>query len=289
MDNKKIAIAYIPVLHKGYLSFLEEVTKKGIDRIYLVSDDILASHEELDYIHRKDRLRALPHDAVKAMVQQLTPATVASLTISTIMGLLDERVAIVTPREDINEFIIETYFGGHQVEKLNTFLRWNKENVGETDAPNTPEVSLTEFEKEIAARVLHESTKSADWWRQVGAAIIKDEKIIALAHNEHMPEKELPNILGDTRSMFKKGVNIEYVTTAHAEVAAIGDAAKAGVSTEGATLFTTDFPCPYCARLIAKSGIKKIYYEKGYAVLGGDNFFNDMGIEVNRVNFKEQE
>lgn len=283
MPDKKVAIAYVPVLHKGYVGFIESLSEKSVGELYLVSDDILASHEELDYINRKDRIRALPHEMMKQQISLLTQIPVLSLTIETILKLQQERATLIMPKEDINLFIKETYFSGHYAEYENVFLRWNRENLGEEVEPRGTEISLSEFENSILRNAEAEATKSADWWRQVGAVLVKDGKVIATAHNEHMPEKELPNIFGDTRALFTKGVNVNYVTSAHAEVGVIGEATKNGIGTEGAELFVTDFPCPYCARLIAKAGIKKVYYIRGYAVLGGDEFFKDVGIEVFHV------
>ncbi len=283
MSNKKVAIAYIPVLHKGYVAFVEALAQEGVEALHLISDEILASHEELDYINRKDRLRAVDHEVMKTLLAQTTSIPVESLTIAEVFALHESRASLVVPKEDISTHIIETYFGGHAVEYKNVFLRRNRENVGETDEPQASKILLTDFEKEIMGKVIVEAEKSADWWRQVGAALVHNGKLISIAHNEHMPEKELPNIIGDTRALFKKGINVNYVTAAHAEVGVIGEAARKGITTEGASLFVTDFPCPYCARLIAKSGIKKIYFMEGYAVLGGDEFFSDMGIEVIQV------
>lgn len=280
MPNKKIAIAYIPVIHKGYLSYIESMIQEGVTELYLISDDILESHEELDYIHRKDRLRAVPQEVIQKMITENYPITVHMLSIAQVMQLHEDRVHIYTPREDINEFIIQTYFGGHFVTYSNVFLRWNRENIGEEKVPHGEVVPLTEVQEEIMGKVITEATKSADWWRQVGAALVKDGELISLAHNEHMPEEELPNIYGDTRALFKKGMNIHYVTAAHAEIGVIAEAAKKGISTEGTELYVTDFPCPYCARLIAKAGVKKVYYQKGYAVLAGDDFLKEMGVEI---------
>lgn len=287
MKGKKVCVAYIPVLHKGYLSFIEELEKQGVEELYLVSDDILASHEELDYIHRKDRLRALPHEVMKGHLAHITTIPIFSLTMESIIGLQHERISLVMPREDINVFIGEMYFGGHPITYENVFLRFNRENIGEEKIPDTEKITLSDFQKTAIHMALTESEKSADWWRQVGAVLVKDGVIVSKAYNEHMSENELPNIFGDARSLFRKGMNVHYVTTAHAEVSLIGEAAKKGMCTEGTEVFITDFPCPYCARLFAKAGIKKIYYLKGYAVLEGDDFFKEMGIETVKVDIPE--
>ncbi len=286
MSSRKVAVAYIPVLHKGYVDFVASFSKKGVTELYLISDGILASHKELDYINRKDRIRALPHEMMKQQLSLIAPVPVFSLTTETILQLRDERATLLMPREDINIFLAETYFGGHPIEYENVFLRWNKSNLGEEKEPQTEHVSLSVFEREVLLRMQTEGARSTDWWRQVGAALVRGGEVLAISHNEHLPEEELPNIFGDARSLFKKGVNVNYVTTAHAEASAIAESARLGKTTEGATLFTTDFPCPYCARVIAKAGIKKLYYLKGYAILGGDDFFKEMGIEAIKVDLE---
>lgn len=282
--SNEIGIAYIPVLHKGYLDFCVALQEKGVTTLYLVGDDMLAVHDELDYINRKDRLRAIPQKDIAVALRSIVSLDVEILDRAKALALTKEDIALVVPSEDISTFVADVYFKSHVVTCVPIFLRWNKENVGETNVPEAGRpVSLSVFESEVFKEVLEEAAKSFDWWRQVGAALVKDEEIIVVTHNEHMLEKQLPNILGDTRSLFKKGININYVTSAHAEVAAIGEAAKRGIPTEGASLFVTDFPCPYCARLIVKSGIKKIYFIQGYAVLDGDEFFKEAGIEVVKV------
>lgn len=280
MGKKKVGILYMPVLHKGYLDFIQDLAKEGVEQMYLVADDVLESHEELDYIHRKDRLRALPHSTMFTLLSKTIELPVVSATKDVLYELSD--VDVCMPREDINEFVAQEYLGDCTVVYKNVFLRWNKSNAEEEKDAHS-ETELSEFQKTVVSKVLEEATKSSDWWRQVSAALVKDGALIALAHNEHMPEKELPNIFGDTRALYKKGVHIERVTSAHAEVGVIGEAARKGVVTEGAELYVTDFPCPYCARLIVKAGISKVYYLKGYGVLDGENFLKEKGIETVKV------
>lgn len=279
----RIAIAYIPVLHKGYIDFIAKLKNEGVTMLYLIGDSILEAHETLDYINRKDRLRAIPADTIGPIIADTTGLSVQLLNPKAIEEIKKEGYTIVTPKEDIGRYIVETYFKDADVVFENIFLRWNQDNIGEAIEPDTQKITLSDFEKTVFAQVMSEAEKSADWWRQVGAGVVKDGKLVSVAHNEHMPEEQLPNILGDTRALFKKGVNINYVTTAHAEVGVLGELARNGIATDGCEIFLTDFPCPYCARLIVKAGIRKVYYLKGYAVLGGDEFLKGEGIELVRV------
>lgn len=281
---RKVGIAYVPVLHRGYLNYFEDLEKEGVDTLYVISDEILEKHDALDYIHRKDRLRAVPADLMLKTLRTLLHIQIELLTSESISGLQKEKVEIITPKEDIGRCIVNEYFKDHSIHFSDVFLRRNNENIGEDKEPEAvSEITLTVFQKEIFKGVFLEAEKSADWWRRVGAALVKDGEVITVAHNEHMPEEQTPNIIGDARSLFKRGVHINYVTTAHAEATVIAEAAKKGVQIEGAELYVTDFPCPYCARIIAKSGIKKVYFLKGYAVLDGDDFFKEEGIEVVKV------
>lgn len=57
---------------------------------------------------------------------------------------------------------------------------------------------------------------------------------------------------------------IEFTRCLHAEQAAIINAARAGVSTAGAVLFTTTFPCHECAKVIVGAGIVEVFYIEPY-------------------------
>jgi deoxycytidylate deaminase len=57
---------------------------------------------------------------------------------------------------------------------------------------------------------------------------------------------------------------IEYGREVHAEMAALTDAAKRGVSVKGCVLYCTTFPCHECARLIVSAGIHRVVYIEPY-------------------------
>lgn len=69
------------------------------------------------------------------------------------------------------------------------------------------------------------------------------------------------------KSLFDKARTkalIEFTRCLHAEQAAIVNAARAGVSTEGSTLFSTTFPCHECAKMIVGAGIVEVQYIEPY-------------------------
>ena len=278
-----IAVCHIPVIHRGYLEFVRKCESEDVSTLYIVDLQFLAPFDEFDYLVRKNSLHALMAIEIAQALKQYTKIPVVILDETTIAELEKSSDAVIMPAEDISTFLADKYFIGREMAFVNVFLRWNRENLGETKEPDVKTVDLPEFVTTVFHQVLTEATKSADWWRNVGAALVKDGEMIALAHNDHMPFEQLPNVFGDARALFKKGVNINYGTAAHAEVGVIAEAARKGISPEGAELFLTDFPCPYCARLIAKAGVKKIYFLKGYAVLEGDEFLKGEGVELVQV------
>ena len=52
--------------------------------------------------------------------------------------------------------------------------------------------------------------------------------------------------------------------TVHAEQNAVADAAKRGVSLEGATAYVTHFPCINCAKILSSAGIASLKYRHDY-------------------------
>jgi deoxycytidylate deaminase len=57
---------------------------------------------------------------------------------------------------------------------------------------------------------------------------------------------------------------IEFTRSTHAEMAALLDAARRGVSVKGATLYTSTFPCHNCAKHIVTGGIRRVVFIEPY-------------------------
>lgn len=285
MSNKKtIAIAYIPVFHRGYREFTEKAKSDGAEHLYIVGDEFLRAHEELDYLNRKDRLRAVPQsDMVRALTAlELLPVSI--LDLATAEEIAAHGWRVIMPNEDISILLKEKYFGEQDISLVDTFLRWHRDNTGEEKAVAAAyEVTEDALPRAIMKDVEAEASKSVDWWRQIGAALVKDGKVIACAHNVHEPKEDEVTTIGDPRSLAHRGTAIEVSVATHAEGALIAEAARKGTPLLGAELYVTDFPCPYCARIIAHSGIKKVFFKKGYALLDGDAFLREAGVELVRV------
>ena len=74
-------------------------------------------------------------------------------------------------------------------------------------------------------------------------------------------------VSGEPGSPFKEArlMNlIEFGRAVHAEMAAITEAARRGVSIVGHTLYSTTFPCHECTRHIIATGLKRVVYIEPY-------------------------
>ena len=76
------------------------------------------------------------------------------------------------------------------------------------------------------------------------------------------------------------GQRHELCYAVHAEQNAIIQAAKLGVSIEGATLYCTHQPCILCAKMIVNSGITRVVYGEGYPDEISLQIFSDAGVRV---------
>lgn len=78
--------------------------------------------------------------------------------------------------------------------------------------------------------------------------------------------------------------------TVHAEQAAICQAARRGVSLNGATLYVTMTPCPACAKLLANIGVTRVVCERRYhAGAESEEIFEQAGIQLDILHPEDTE
>ena len=114
--------------------------------------------------------------------------------------------------------------------------------------------------------------------RQVGALIVKNQRIISDGYNGTPAGFE--NICEDENNVTKP-----YVL--HAEANAITKIARSNNSSEGATLYVTASPCIECAKLIIQAGIKRVVYSEKYRLEDGLELLRKANVEVEYINPKE--
>lgn len=90
------------------------------------------------------------------------------------------------------------------------------------------------------------------------------------------------------KSIDEKGVITQHcVRTVHAEQNALCQAAKRGISLDGATVYVNMTPCRTCAMLLINCGVKRVYAERKYhAGRESEQMFKKAGIKL-EYKFKE--
>jgi len=268
-------IAYIPALHRGYIDFL----KKYPGVLYILGSDLVREVPRLE----RD-IRALEPAEVKSALDGLhMHSRVTILTHDTLPALLLETLPIVMPDEDVSRHFADAYLIGKEVSFIPVFLRWDRQiSTVESEVPPDRTVSREIFDREMMAQAMAEGGKSPDWWRQIGAALIHNKKLVLITHNTPLPSQYVVGAFGDPRSNFDAD-EMQYKDLSkfiHAEAAVIALAAKRGISTDGASLYVTTFPCPACARSLVTAGIKEVYYSKGYSVLDAEEILKAFGVSI---------
>ena len=109
----------------------------------------------------------------------------------------------------------------------------------------------------------------------VGCVIVnKYNNIVSVGYNGFLPGA--PHV--------SRVVNNHEQSTVHAEQNSISYAAKCGVSVDGCSAYVTHFPCINCAKILASSGIKKIFYHNDYKndklVL---DILKDINVTINKI------
>ncbi len=123
--------------------------------------------------------------------------------------------------------------------------------------------------------------------RHVGAIIVRDKRIITTGYNGAPSGIKSCTERGECIRIklgIPSGTRQEVCYAVHAEQNAICQAAKLGISVEGATIYCTHQPCTICARLIINSGIKRVVYEQGYPDEFSLKLFDEAGVSIEKFN-----
>ena len=124
---------------------------------------------------------------------------------------------------------------------------------------------------------------------QVGVVIAQEGRVVSIGYNGSAPGQPHCIEVGCERRTEDKSVHGESPLvvevgscerTIHAEANAIAWAARAGVSTVGATMYCTHAPCYACAKLMVSAGIIKLHYVTPYRDLRGVELLDKSLVEL---------
>lgn len=93
---------------------------------------------------------------------------------------------------------------------------------------------------------------------KVGCVLVRDNRLLAAGYNGSLAGEphceDVGCLVADGRC----------VRTNHAEANAVADAARRGVSLQGATGFVTHAPCIVCTKLLVSAGASRILFQFDY-------------------------
>jgi dCMP deaminase len=270
-------LAYIPVLNQRYLDWFK---KHPDSNLFLISQDIAES-----LVPRLARnMVALP----TYMMRETLLCRNHYFGIRSVEIFLPDWFvfpSVILPDEDVSHAFAEKYLNlfNNQYTFETIWARWDMTTV-KRQSPVMADVDSTNsvghnLRMEIARKV---APKSPDWWRRVGSALFVNGDCVAIACNDHYPTEYEADMMGDPRLNFGAGQPGTYLSL-HSERAVISYCAKKGISTEGASLYVTCFPCEDCAREIVAAGITAVFFEEGYSALNAQEVFRSRNVKIVQV------
>lgn len=118
--------------------------------------------------------------------------------------------------------------------------------------------------------------------RQVGAVLVKGERIIATGYNgapQGLPHCLEAGCLRDEKGI-PSGHRYELCRGVHAEQNALINAARYGVSTLDSVMYCTNQPCMLCARMLINAGVIKVVHQGEFDDELALEFLRQAGVET---------
>ena len=142
------------------------------------------------------------------------------------------------------------------------------------------------------AQVISSWSSCARPGRAIGAVIVKDKRIMTTGYNGAPAGlktcREKGWCLRDKLGI-PSGTHAETCYAIHAEQNAIIQAARLGVSIDGATLYCTHQPCSVCAKMMINAGIRRVVYQHGYPDDFSLEIFEEAGTQLEQYTPPEEQ
>ena len=126
--------------------------------------------------------------------------------------------------------------------------------------------------------------------RKIGAVIVLGKRVMTTGYNGAPAGVRTCVERGEClreKLGIASGTRHEVCYAVHAEQNAIIQAARLGVSIDGATLYCTHQPCILCAKMIVNAGIRRVVYEQGYPDDFSREILAEGGVSVERWSEEE--
>ncbi len=110
-----------------------------------------------------------------------------------------------------------------------------------------------------------------------GCVLVKDKFVLSTGYNGSLPGMPHCDEVGCLI------VNGHCVRTNHAEINALCQATRHGVTLEGATAYVSNMPCTACAKALITAGVKRVVVFSDYHDTLAEDFFTQTGVELVRL------
>lgn len=147
----------------------------------------------------------------------------------------------------------------------------------DTSQPERP--SWDEYFMTITRQVAERSTCLR---RRVGAVLVFDKRILATGYNgvpkgiEHCASRGCIR----EQQQVPSGQRHELCRGLHAEMNVLVQCAQYGVRAQGATIYSTSYPCSLCAKMLINCGIARIVTDGEYPDDLAKEMFAEAGVMV---------
>jgi len=125
------------------------------------------------------------------------------------------------------------------------------------------------------------ATRSTCPRKHVGAVIVRGKTVLSTGYNGSLRGASHCTDVGCLMH------NDHCIRTVHAEANALVQAARNGVSVEGAEIYVTASPCFSCFKLIANAGVRAVYYGEFYRDELVLEFANELGLRMVHLGLSE--
>jgi dCMP deaminase len=278
---RKIVLLYMPVIHRGYVEFLNRHASADVECVLVGGKALLVLGDIADYVLRKDSaIRGLSEMMVLNFVQSLglfSSVSYHSGQIDTAPGV------IIMPDEDVLALAADVFFPKAETVLDTTRLRYDRKGSDRVDPVPAAVCTSEEAHRALMHSAEVEAQRSKDWWLTVGALVARDGQPLFVAYNQGGIDRDITNILGDPRSAYRRGENTEDTLVLHAERSLIAQAARDGISLHGTDVYVTHFPCVPCASQLAEAGVARVFFSKGYSRLESAECLTARGVEILQV------
>ncbi|CAN5157805.1 hypothetical protein BH11PAT4_BH11PAT4_4390 [soil metagenome] len=273
-----LLLLYLPALHEGVINLLKRQRDAGAAQVVLLGSSLIGT------VHGAPRDFAVSPQVMAQCVDVLgifpTPCLVAE--VGTVASMLGD-AQFVAHRHKAVEVVLEEFGLLAQASWDDDFMRWDIPKAMK-QAPVGSSISVTDedFFQEVLLQATEDAQRSENFFRQVGAALMRSGEVLLLAHNQsgHFQGEHLT--IGNPR-VWIDGGHPDINPDIHAEQALIVAALRRGISFEGADVLVTCFPCRTCANMLARTGLKRLYFHEGYSEHGTGQVLLDHRIELFQV------